>query len=171
MTGDLLIFPEREGSVDVTALSRLWSAAGEHDAVFLKRSASTARRNKLAARTMSRSPRWKSSARRRYLAGLVSARRAQAREPASLQLVRREVLERLGWIPLERGELMAALASRGYHWIEMRPEAPVMHSYVAAGPRGDETGRTGQPGREVQRSLHPRRPNYFDQIKRFALGE
>ena len=169
MTGDVLIFPEKEGSIDAAALSTLWSAAAKHDAVFMKRPEGPARRRMLTGRMMART-RWrKSSHRRRYLGGLVSTDAVQAGEPAPLQLVRREVLERLGWIPLERGELMAAMATRGYHWIVVgseRPEAAEMHSGVRVRRRERGSRGSGQP-----KSDAPRRPNYLDQIKRFALGE
>lgn len=174
MTGDLLVYPEREGSIDVTSLSKLWSAAGEHDAVFLKRPEGPAKRHKFAGRMMTRTHRRKSSARRRYLGGLASADAAQAREEVAMQLVRRDVLERLGWIPLERGELMAAMASQGYHWIEIRSQQPAtagMHSGVRA-RRPAKGGRHGnQPTSDAQRPVTPPRPNYLDHIKRFALGE
>jgi len=91
--------------------------------------------------------------------GHAAERGGEPRE--GFQLVRRDVLKALRWLPLERVELMVAMAERGYDWAEL--EFDPRHASKMRRTSGEPIPAAHHGG--------ARRPNYMDRLKRFALGE
>ena len=175
-TGDILIFPEREGQLDLSGLRTIWADAEGNDAVFCPRSKPRHKHRSLASHLFARAARKRRSSwrhgRLRLASSFQAPQHVEESEVAAPLLVRHEVLERLGWIPLERGELMAAATSHGYHW-SVASSTPRSLAPWAEQDGGEMNGASSEAEDNVRsrRASGPGRPNYLDQIKRFALEE
>jgi len=144
--GNVVLYSDTPHHIPDDQLQRAWDLSADVDAVFARRK--VGRENPsfgLAAPTG-----WFSASRTRRTGGF--------------QMVRRGVLEKLRWLPIERVELMVALSERGYDWVEL--EHPARENRPLIARRETPSGRMAKTP-----SQRPKRPNYLDRLKRFALGE
>lgn len=89
------------------------------------------------------------------------------------QMVRLDVARQLSWVPPRRKDLMAALSREGYHWTEVICDTS--GSRVTQSPKRSaaRAARTHEVETKASAPRYggPRRPNYFERLKRLALGE
>ena len=86
-------------------------------------------------------------------------------------MVRRDVLEKLRWLPLERVELMVALSEKGYDWVDLQCRVRRGRPHIDMRTTRDALTSDASLAATRTVSRHPKRPNYLDRLKRFALGE
>ena len=171
--GQVLLYADQPGRIPSAQLHQAWELAGHVDAVFARQ------RPRSISQRLGRES---SSADAGLFFGtalqdvsgpatnqqgnLIRSRRGA--HGSGFQMIRRDVLEKLRWLPLQRVELMVALSERGYDWIELdalrrRASSPASQA-VRAAP-AQKAPHTNRQRRGAKR------PNYLDRLKRFALGE